>query len=288
MIDTVDQKEWSDVALGILDEGISSGFSNTVVKITFDDGIIPLPEAPFIFVIGGNKRIKVGSEVTIEDTGNREIVMCVEKVSDKIYSISRDPLNLGKLPPEHSAGEIVYQNTMGGTVWSSVKQLDFLASKEGQIAYLEELLLVLFGVDTTVITQLWPEYDHFAVTTTAPESQEVQITPGGYFVRNEDKEGLVKILVVAPGMKIYGRSHISLEYPPDKRKRRALVYIDNEGEISVFYGETTTRELQEPSEISVSSISNMCQPLAELYLDSVASNKVITADNIKDLRQWAV
>lgn len=293
MISTVNANDVTDVTLGTLTETIPAGFGEFEVKVSFDDNIRPFPEPSFLFAIGGKKRVPiiptptVGPTFNLVDTGNREVVMCIGRASDFVYTIKRDPLGTGSYPPSHEKDEVIFQNTMAGSALQSEKQINHFSTKEGQIAYLEELLLVLFGSDTTLIENLWSDYPHFLVSPTSPASKEVTIAPGGYFVRSKVTEGLVKILVVAPGMKVYGRSNLSLEYPPDQRKRRALVYIDDEGGISVFYGDTSTTAEQEPPEINISSIGNVCEPLAELYLDGVVDDKVITQERIRDLRQWA-
>lgn len=284
MLTTVDQRGWSDIVLGVLEISVPAGFSEATLTIKFDENIRPFPEPPFLFVIGGQIRTST-NPVVVKSIDNREVVMCIEKVNDTTYKVSRDVLGVGVYPPKHDINEVVFQNTMAGTLWGNVKQLDYFSHIEGQIGYLEELLLILFGADTTIIEGLWPEFDHFAVTPSIPPSQEVKILPGGYFVKDPKKPGLVKILVIAPNMKVYGRSNLIITYPPVNRKCRALVYIDNEGGISVFYGEVTTNEKDEPSSIDISSITNVNKPLAELYLDGVVEDKVITSERIKDLRK---
>ena len=307
MIDVVKQNDWTDIILGVITDSIPSGFSDITVKIKFDENIRPFPEPvpQFMFVIGGKKRVPIPPPIPegqldyeLVDTGNREVVMCIGNLStdtEFIYKISRDPLKTGQIPPAHVANEVIFQNTMAGTLWGSVKQLDYMTSMEGQIAYLEELLLALFTAtssssrEVTLIENLWPpKNNNFKVISTSPSSTNVKISPGGFFVRNPRKSGLVKILIVAPLMELYGRSIITITYPPNQRKQYAIVYIDIEGEISVFYGDVTNTAEEEPDDVDISSIRNLCEPLAKLYLDSVVADKVITEDRIEDLRSWVV
>ena len=56
MISVVNQIEWSDVVLGVLQTSIPSGFEEETIKIAFDENIRPFPEPPFVFVIGGQLR----------------------------------------------------------------------------------------------------------------------------------------------------------------------------------------------------------------------------------------
>lgn len=279
MLSVIDKREWSDIKVGTLVDAIPSGRSEALVRIKYEVGIRPFPEAPFIFCIGGI------STVSGKSVDSREIVFCKEVVETGVYRVQRDPLQTGILPKSHAKGEPVFATTPAGTLFGLLRQQENMARLEGQIAYLEDLLLVLFGDSTTVIENLWPEYDHFCVKATNPPSQEVSVEPGGFFVKKTgENKAFTRLLVVAPGTQILNKSRIQMIFPDKGKKRRGLVYITDDGGIAVGYGPEVSRPDQDPPHVSVSS--SVYQVLAEVLLDATQETPVVSAKSVVDMRPW--